>query len=203
MNWASWLAVALLVPVAACSAPASRSTLPSGIPQLPATIRIGVREGNRLTIRKVPMEEYVQATMLSEFAPPSGDPALVERMLEVQSVIGRTYALAHLGRHAPDGFDLCSTTHCQLFESSRLQTSRWAPLAIEAVHQTAGRVLWFDGAPASALFHADCGGHTSRADDVWAGSGRPYLASIADDGPAADAHSTWRTKQVARRCCAR
>ena len=191
MNWSSCLVVAALVPVAACSAPESRTTLPSGVPRLPASIRIGVRDGNRLTIRKVPIEEYVEATVLSEFAPPSGDSAVVERMLEIQSVIGRTYALAHLGRHASEGYDLCSTTHCQLYEPSRLQTSRWAPLAIEAVHQTAGRVLWFDAAPASALFHADCGGHTSRADDVWSGSGHPYLVSIADDGPAKNAHSSW------------
>ena len=192
MNWSSCLVVAALVPVAACSAPESRTTLPSGVPRLPASIRIGVRDGNRLTIRKVPIEEYVEATVLSEFAPPSGDSAVVERMLEIQSVIGRTYALAHLGRHASEGYDLCSTTHCQLYEPSRLQTSRWAPLAIEAVHQTAGRVLWFDAAPASALFHADCGGHTSRADDVWSGSGHPYLVSIADDGPAKNAHSSWK-----------
>jgi stage II sporulation protein D len=159
---------------------------------MPASIRIGVREGNRLTIRKVPLEEYVQATVLSEFAPPSGDAAVVERMLEIQAVIGRTYALAHLGRHAADGYDLCSTTHCQLYEASRLQTSRWAPQAMEAIRQTTGRVLWFDAAPASALFHADCGGHTSRADDVWSGSGRPYLVSMADDGPAEKVHSSWK-----------
>jgi stage II sporulation protein D len=140
----------------------------------------------------VPLEEYVQATILSEFAPAAGDPATVEGMLEIQSVIGRTYALAHLGRHAAEGYDLCSTTHCQLYEPSRLRTSRWAPLAIEAVHHTAGRVLWFEAAPASALFHADCGGHTSRAGDVWTGNGRPYLVSIADDGPAENAHSAWK-----------
>jgi stage II sporulation protein D len=63
---------------------------------------------------------------------------------------------------------------------------------MEAIRQTTGRVLWFDAAPASAFFHADCGGHTSRADDVWSGSGRPYLVSIADDGPAGKVHSSWK-----------
>jgi stage II sporulation protein D len=158
---------------------------------MPATIRVGVKDGNRLTIRKVPFESYVQATALSEFAPPSGDPAVVERMFEIQAVISRTYALAHLGRHAADGFDVCATTHCQLYEASRLRTWRWAPQASEAVRQTAARVLWFDGAAASALFHADCGGQTSRADAVWVGAGRPYLVSISDDGPAGGAHTVW------------
>ncbi len=191
MKWPACLLIPVLLSAAACSAPASRSTLPSGLPRLPASIRIGVKEGNRVTIRKVPFERYVQATMLSEFAPASGDPAALERMFEVQAVIARTYALAHLGRHAADGYDLCSTTHCQLYEPPRIQTSRWAPLSTEAVRHTAGRVLWFDGGAASALFHADCGGRTSRADDVWAGTGRPYLVSLVDDGPAEGAHASW------------
>jgi stage II sporulation protein D len=159
---------------------------------MPTIVRVGVKQGNALTIRKVPFETYVQATVLSEFAPSSGDPVTVERMFEVQAVISRTYAIAHLGRHQAEGFDLCATTHCQLFEPSRIRTSRWAPQSAEAVQRTSGSVLWFDGGAAAALFHADCGGHTSRANDVWSGFGRPYLVSIADDGPAEDAHARWR-----------
>jgi stage II sporulation protein D len=177
---------------ASCSAPATRATLPSARAPEPTTIRVGVKEGNRVTIRKVPFETYVQSAILSEFAPPSGDPDVVERMLEVQAVIGRTYALAHLNRHASEGFDVCATTHCQLFEPSRMTTSRWAAQSSEAVRQTTGTVLWFRDRPADALFHADCGGRTSRADDVWSGVGQPYLVSLEDDGPAASAHATWR-----------
>jgi stage II sporulation protein D len=153
---------------------------------------VGIREGNRLTIRKVPLETYVQAAILSEFAPPSGDPEMVERMLEVQAVIGRTYAVAHFGRHNEEGFDVCATTHCQLFEPSRLTTSRWARQSADAVERTTGTVLWFGSGPADALFHADCGGRTSRADDVWRGLGRPYLVSVLDDGPAQAVHAAWR-----------
>lgn len=189
MKFAALTAVALIV--ASCSAPARRTMLPSTTRTSPAFVRIGVKEGNRVTVRQVPLEDYVRATIISEFAPASGEPATVERMFEVQAVIGRTYALANLGRHSAEGFDLCATTHCQLFEPSRVSTSRWAGQILEAARQTAGTVLSFDGAPATALFHADCGGHTSRADDVWGGAGRPYLASIADDGAAEDAHAVW------------
>ena len=191
MKWSS-CALTVLLTAGACSSPASRAVGRANLPAAPAFVRVGVKEGNRVTIRKVPFETYVQATIISEFAPPAGDPRTVERMYEVQAVIGRTYALAHLGRHAADGFDLCSTTHCQLFEPARLKTSRWAAQTEEATKNTSGAVLWFDGAPARALFHADCGGRTSRADDVWGGRGQPYLASIDDDGPAEDAHAPWR-----------
>jgi stage II sporulation protein D (peptidoglycan lytic transglycosylase) len=191
MHRGQFLLVAAVL-FASCSAPATRATLPSARAPEPAAIRVGVREGNRITIRKVPFETYVQAAILSEFAPPNGDPEMVERMLEVQAVIGRTYALAHLNRHGSEGFDACATTHCQLFEPSRLTTSRWAAQSAEAVRRTAATVLWFRDGPADALFHADCGGRTSRADDVWTGVGQPYLLSIEDDGPAASAHTTWR-----------
>ena len=140
----------------------------------------------------VPLEEYVRGTIISEFAPPTGDPAYVERMLEVQAVIARTYAAAHSGRHKRDGYDLCSTTHCQLYQPGRLKTSSWAPLAVEAVEHTAAQILWFDDAPATALFHADCGGHTSSARDIWGGAPRAYLGGSADDGAAQNAHASWR-----------
>ena len=98
-------------------------------------------------------------------------------MLEVQTIISRTYAVSHLGRHAREGFDLCATTHCQLFEPRRLQTSRWAAASSEAVAQTAGVVLMFDRQPAQALFHADCGGYTSTSSAVWGGADRTYLVA--------------------------
>jgi stage II sporulation protein D len=186
------LLVLVTLILSSCSAPARRTTLPSTSRALPAFLRIGVKEGNRITVRRVPLEDYVRATIISEFAPASGEPATVERMFEVQAVIGRTYAIANLGRHGADGFDLCATTHCQLFEPSRVSASRWAGQILEAARQTTGVVLSFEGAPATALFHADCGGRTSRADDVWGGLARPYLASVADNGAAEDAHAAWR-----------
>jgi stage II sporulation protein D len=181
----------------ACSSP-PRRTLPSGIPTAPEIVRVGVTEAGRLTIREESLERYVQATILSEFAPASEDVDVAERMLEVQAVIGRTYALAHLGRHAHDGYDLCDGTHCQLYQPARLNTSRWGPQAAEAVRRTQGQVLWYDGAPALAVFHADCGGRTSAAADVWGGMLRPYLVSAADDGPAADVHRVWRYESTRR-----
>ena len=182
----------LAVGAAGCWAPVNRAHLPGAAMPAPRFLRVQVTDGGKTAVRRVPLEEYVKATVISEFAPPSGDPEVVERMLEVQAVISRTYALAHLSRHARAGFNLCSTTHCQLFQPGRLRSSRWAPAAAEAITRTAGQVIWFDGGPASALFHADCGGHTSRPGDVWGGPGHPYLVGVADDGPAEDAHATWQ-----------
>ena len=134
-----------------------------------------------------PLEDYVAATVLSEVhrrrRPTRG---VVERMFEVQAVIARTYAHGASAAATPkDGFDLCSTTHCQLYEPDRLR-------------RRDGRARRRSGArapPADALvrrtrrharcYHADCGGHTSAATDVWGGTGSPVSPARCDDGPAA------------------
>lgn len=190
MKTARCACVLLMATVAAGCSPAP---LPAPMPRpgSPAQrLRVQVaQQGN--AVRRVGLEDYVRVSIISEFAPASGEPAIVERMLEVQAVIARTYALASRGRHAAQGFDLCSTTHCQLYEPSRLTTSRWAPAAAAAVRRTAGAVLWHGGAPAAALFHADCGGHTSTSVNAWGGTPRPYLQAARDDSHAGTAHARW------------
>jgi stage II sporulation protein D len=180
----------LLLSTSACLSTPIASVPSTRLP-LPRVIRVQFVERGATVIRDVPLEEYVQATALSEFAPAAGDLVSVERMLEVQAIISRTYAVSHLRRHAREGFDLCSTTHCQLYEPLRIETSRWAAASAEAVDRTAGFVLQFQGLPAQALFHADCGGHTSAAAAVWGGDQRPYLMSQADAGLTGDPHVAW------------
>jgi stage II sporulation protein D len=183
-----------LVLAAAVSAAGCSDVRPAPIemPAAPAPRFVRVKPAPDAPVVRVALEDYVRAAILSEFAPPNGDPADVARMLEVQAVIARTYATAHLGRHRRDGYDLCATTHCQLYQPARLKTSSWAPLADEAAAHTASQVLWYGTAPANALFHADCGGHTSAAVDVWGGTARPYLKGIEDDGAARSSHAAWR-----------
>jgi stage II sporulation protein D len=163
----------------------------------PVMLRVQVRENNALVVREVALEDYVAATALSEVHPDVSDEGIAPRVFEVQAVLARTYAVTNRGRHASEGFDLCSTTHCQLYEPSRLGTSRWAGAAQAATAQTAGEVLWFAGAPARAVFHADCGGHTSAAGAVWGGPGPAYLVGERDNGPATSAHVEWTFETTA------
>jgi stage II sporulation protein D len=169
--------------------PAPAAARPRSVPRL---VKVQVSERGVVVVREVPLEDYVQATAISEVAPAAGDVSLVERMLEVQTIISRTYAVSHLGRHAQEGFDLCSTTHCQLYDPQRLLTSKWAAASSEALRQTSGTIVTFGNQPVQALFHADCGGYTSTAGAVWGGSDRPYLAARPDEGITADAHAAWQ-----------
>ena len=184
--------VLLLLLLAACVPGPAAVTMPRPSAKARAlTVRVQMREGTGLVVRDVPLEDYVAAAALSEVHLDVADENVAERMYEVQSVLARTYALSNLGRHAKDGFDLCSTTHCQLYEPARLTTSRWASTVQDAIARTAGEFLWFGGAPANAVFHADCGGHTSDAAAVWGGAAPAYLTGSTDGGPAGSAHVEW------------
>jgi stage II sporulation protein D len=179
----------MMLATAGCSPPPVRAALSPGPVEIPATVKVYVAQDK--AVRTVKLEDYVRAAVISEYAPPEGDPQLVQQMLEVQAVIARTYAVANQRRHARQGYDLCSTTHCQLYEPSRLKTSRWAALAATATRRTAAQVLWHRGVAVNTLFHADCGGHTSTSVDAWGGAKHPYLVAAPDDGPAKAAHAEW------------
>ena len=162
--------------------------------RVPETLRI--RSGGRIVT--VPFEEYVLASVLSEVTPLNETPATIARIYDVQAVIARTYAAAHVGRHAAEGFDLCDSTHCQLYEPARIQSSRFAADARAAVERTAGVMLVFDHRPAETLFHADCGGFTAAADTVWGGAAVPYLIAAPDDAPSL-VHRAWRVTMTLAR----
>jgi stage II sporulation protein D len=99
--------------------------------------------------------------------------------------------VANRGRHAKEGFDLCDTTHCQLVDLERPRHSRWANIARAAVEATRGTAIFDGDRPASALFHADCGGHRAAASDVWGGSAGAYLSGGPDPLPSGERHLTW------------
>lgn len=170
------------------------SALPQPYPQPSAPAialpeRLLVRTAGQIT--PVALEDYVVAAALSEVTPVGDSPDVVDRIYDVQTVVARTYAVAHLGRHRAEGFDFCDGTHCQVYEPARRRTSRFAAAAEAAVSRTSGQILMFDGRAAEALFHADCGGRTAAASAVWGGAPVPYLQAIVDDVPQG-AHRTWR-----------
>ena len=134
----------------------------------------------------------MRASILAEIAPSGSDPDTAARVYQVQAILARTFAIASLGRHARDGFDLCATTHCQLVDFDGASRSRWRAVAELAIEATRGRVLRFESAPVLALFHADCGGYRSAAGEIWGGRAEPYLNGGPDDLPDGSAHRTWR-----------
>jgi len=183
--------LALVVAVGAVGAAGACGPLPPRAPG-PGGVRLPeqvlVRSKGRIVA--VPFEDYTLGSILSEVVPTGESPATAARVFEVQAVVARSYAAAELGRHRSEGFDLCDSTHCQLYDPARIRSSAFADVARAAVRATAGRVLTYRGRVAETFFHADCGGFTAAADDVWGGEPIPYLVA-APDVIAPARHRAW------------
>ena len=184
MKYAVPLVLVIGFAMAACGPP-PQTPGPGGV-RIPSQVL--VRSKGRVIA--VPLEDYTFGTTLSEVNPSTESPAAAARILEVQAIIARTYAVAELGRHRSEGFDLCDTTHCQVYDPDRARRSPLAAAARAAVAATAHRVLTYHGHIAQTFFHADCGGETAAADDVWGGEAIPYLIAAPDEiAPAR--HRSW------------
>jgi len=171
-----------------CAVSVPPRLMPGAAPLASLPRELKVRVSGRIV--NVAFEDYVAGSAISEVSPTGETAATVDRVLDVQTIVARTYALAHLGRHRADGFDVCDSTHCQLYEPARMGSSRFAADVRRAIARTAGTVLAYGGRPIDAVFHADCGGHTASPDQVWGTSPLPYLPSEPDRVPALT-HRSW------------
>ena len=162
--------------------------LPPGL-----ALRIDVGPRGHRQVETVALEDYVRDVVVGEISVAVGDAALARPVYGVQAIVARTYALAVRGRHADEGFDLCSTTHCQVYARGQWRRSRWAAQVDEAVRDTAGQYLSAAGRPIEAVFHAHCGGHTSAAAEVWRSRGAAYLQPVPDPYCVREQPAAWTT----------
>jgi stage II sporulation protein D len=180
---AAALAAVLLVSACAASSRNGRvfvtppRTPPAPIETVEIRVRITDAQGARVV--SMPLDDYVVGAVRAELSPNSLQRDGMDRILDVQAVVSRTYAVANLGRHGAEGFDLCDGTHCQLYRRP-LRTEHDHDPAARAVAATRGQVITFGGRPIQAVFHSSCGGHTAAAEDVWTGTAVSYLRPVPD-----------------------
>ena len=128
------------------------------------------KSGGLTAVNIVPVDGYLRSVVPEEM--PVDWPA---EAIKAQSVAARSFALASRGRHASEGYDLCTTTHCQLYTGTTAEKSA----SNAAIKATRGEVLTYGGKTIEALFHTDSGGMTENSEDVW-GSHVPYLRAAKD-----------------------
>ena len=106
------------------------------------TLRVGVaKAGGGYDVRTIPLEDYVAGVLAGEAAPRSPAAAL-----EALAITVRTFAVVNRGRHARDGFDLCTLTHCQVLrEPSQAMRA--------ATARTAGQILVLARRAGAGLLH--------------------------------------------------
>jgi stage II sporulation protein D len=128
------------------------------------------------------MEEYVAAGLAGE----CGDLRSSEA-LKAMAVAIRTYAARFRNRHQAEGFDLCDTTHCQ-----RLRPDAVNSRLLQAARDTAGELLWHEGALAHTYYSQDCGGVTEAAASVWPDEAHSYLTSVKDSFCTRQGRAGWQ-----------
>ena len=106
--------------------------------------------GNYTLVNNVPLETYLRGVVPHEIGHNAP-----ENAAKAQTIIARTYALRNLRRFEADNYELCATTHCQVYfglKETNLQADR-------AISDTKGLVLTYNGELVDApLFFHDRGG---------------------------------------------
>ncbi|MDX2031821.1 MAG: SpoIID/LytB domain-containing protein [Blastocatellia bacterium] len=145
---------------------------------------VRVRSISEKATRELGIEAYLQGVLAAE--------ASIESELEAlkaQAVISRSFAQRNRNRHAGEGYDFCSTTHCQRFAapSGNVRES-----VRRAVAETTGEIVG-DGSRQviDAYFHAACGGVTANIETLWGAPAPSYLRGVRDDFCASMPHHRW------------
>ena len=161
-------------------------------------LRLIVDQDALLAINDVLVEDYLTSVISSEMK--STCPL---EYLKASAIVSRSWLLTQMRRRREtDGvpqapavkqtatslvrwydrqehtlFDVCADDHCQRYQGiSRIEN----PAVRDAVCQTRGLVLTYDGQVCDARFGKCCGGRTNEFRFCWDNLQVPYLASVED-----------------------
>ena len=102
-----------------------------------------------------------------------------DEALAAQAVAARTYLAWTLNRgRSINGtkydYDICASQYCQVYRGPADVADSWAA----AVIRTSAEILVYDDGPAQALYSSSAGSRTRSVQDIWGGSGLPYLEAV-------------------------
>jgi len=122
-------------------------------------------------INKLSIDEYAYGVINGEMGYSNPIEAL-----KAQAVVVRSYALTNLGRHELSGYDLCDSTHCQVykgFSDENVKTNT-------AVNETKNLGVYYENQPVAGFFSKNSGGYTQNVEDVW-NNELGYLRGVKDN----------------------
>ena len=176
-------------------------------------LRIVVEADKIVAINELSVERYLTSVISSEM---SATASL--EFLKAHAVISRSWLLAQMEKrrqHENGGdsffsfikkddemirwydredhtiFDVCADDHCQRYQGI---TNASNPHVEEAISETRGQVLAYDGEICDARFSKCCGGETEEFQYCWEDTPKPYLVSFHD--PYCDTHDERILSQV-------
>ncbi|WP_042170168.1 stage II sporulation protein D [Paenibacillus gorillae] len=141
-------------------------------------------------IERVPLESYVRGVVAAEM------PMDFElEALKAQAIAARTYIVRRLALHDSSGMppgneakgaEVTDTVEHQVYVPFAELAKRWpedkrksySEKLKQAVEQTKGRIITYDGEPIQAVFFSTSNGYTENSEDYWAQE-IPYLRSVS------------------------
>lgn len=126
--------------------------------------------GTITAINYLPLEHYVYGVLNGELHHTNPKEAL-----KAQAVAARSFGLLNIGTHSSSGFDVCTTTHCQVYKGY----SDEFPATNQATDETRGEMLRYNGKTVTGFYFKNSGGHTQNVEDVWSYR-HGYLIGVKD-----------------------
>ncbi len=138
-------------------------------------------------INEIELNEYIAGVTEAE----AGSRSSTE-FYKVQAILARTFALAHINKHATEGFSLCDQVHCQAYYGKPHDLT-----IFKAMADTKDKVVVDENLNLIiAAFHSNSGGQTANSEDVW-GSRTSYLKSVPDSFSTKMPNSKWQRRMLA------
>ncbi len=158
-------------------------------------------ENDRITaVNILSVEDYLLSVISSEMSATSS-----AELLKAHAVISRSWLLAQMEKNARlragegkyitsiitdteitrwydredhSNFDVCADDHCQRYQGITRASTQ---VVEQAVRETSGEVLLYDGMICDARYSKCCGGITELFENAWEPVSHPYLQMITDN----------------------
>lgn len=136
--------------------------------------RTTANSGQMTIVNLVRLDDYIKGVVPYEMSA-----SWPIEALKAQAVCARSYALSHINANHQRNynFDLCDTTDCQVYQG--VYSSGTSAKVNQAVEQTSGVTLMYNGDYCDAVYSSSNGGASESAVNVW-GSDIPYLIGKED-----------------------
>ena len=122
-----------------------------------------------VAINTIDLEDYLCSVISSEMRADSP-----MELLKAHALISRSWAMRAMAHPNHEGYHVCADDHCQRYEGLRRMNVR----AVQAVRETAGQVLTYDGEICDCRYHKCCGGRTEVWRTCWEDIDVPYIQSV-------------------------
>ena len=149
-------------------------------------------------IEEIHLDEYLYGVVSAEM------PASYElEALKAQATVARTYTIYQIENNGTkhENAHICdASTCCQAWISKEERLAKWEESdreaywekIVQAVEQTAGKIITYEGKTINAFFHSNSGGITESSVNIWGGIEYPYLKSVETSGE--DAYSQYSSE---------